>query len=264
MLQNLIEGKTKQSKLKFDHLIKHLGKSPNIAWYPSAGRDFRDLIEVNRTSIQPDLHIHTDYDLKSTKLKLGEVFNDEKTKVSICNIEELQFINPIDFFVNPEFVDFPEEAPRASLLFLLDVKIELKGSTFNKPVLYIYMENINFLDEILLKKQISISHLIKIREGCGWGGNRKSISIVYAFLCNLKIKYLLIDSEEHTDFRLIHDLTDKHKLQLKNYHLKNISQRRNIDDWSGLEAKVMEVVCKPEEKLDDDRIHELLEVIKTP
>jgi len=144
MLQNLIEGKTKQSKLKFDQLIKHLGKSPNIAWYPSAGLDFRDLIEVNRTAIKPDLHIHTDYDLKSTKLELGEVFNDKKTKVSICNIEELQFKNSIDFFVNPEFVVFPENAPRKPLIFLLDVTIELKGPKINKPVLYIYMENICF------------------------------------------------------------------------------------------------------------------------
>lgn len=111
---------------------------------------------------------------------------------------------------------------------------------------------------------MAISHLIKIREGCSYGGNNKSISIVYVFLCVLKIKYLLIDNEEDTDFRLIHDLTDKHELQLKNYHLKNISQRRNIDDWSGLKVKVMEVVCKPEETLTDDRIHELLEVIKRP
>ncbi|MBE7634092.1 DUF7663 domain-containing protein [Tenacibaculum finnmarkense] len=66
--------------------------------------------------------------------------------------------------------------------------------TIKKPVLYVVMENINFLDEILLKEQLPISHFIKVREGCGFGGNRKSISIVYAFLADLKTKYLLVDS----------------------------------------------------------------------
>lgn len=262
MIKDLFKGKTPKSQLRLDNLSKKLGQNPNIAWYPSAGLDFRDLIEVNRTSIQPDLHIHTDYHLGWTKLEIGEIFNDERTKVSIINIDEIQFKKSIDFFVNPNYVDFPEDAPKEPLVLLLDVLIESNNVTIEKPVLYIYMENINFLDEILLKEQLPISHLIKIREGCGMGGNRKSISIVYAFLCDLRIKYLLVDNEEHTDFELIHQLASKHNINLKNYHLRNISQRRNIADWSGFNAKVMKVVFNEDESLNDDRINELLKIIK--
>ena len=261
-MDKLFEGKTPNSKFRFISLLKELGKDPNIAWYPSAGLDFRDLIEVNRTSIKPDLHIHTDYHIRK-ELKVGEIFNYERTKVSIKNIEELKFKKSINYYVNPAFISCPEVSARKPLIFLLDVLVESNNAAIERPVIFINMENINFLDEILLKEQLRISHLIKICEGCGMGGNRKSISIVYAFFCDLSIKYLLVDHEEHTDFELIHHLANKHNLQLKNYHLRNISQKRNIADWSGFRAKVMKVVCNAEESLNDDRIREMLQIIKT-
>ena len=44
-----------------------------------------------------------------------------------------------------------------------------------------------------IKNKIKISHFVKVREGCGFGGNKKSISIAYAFLSNFKTKYLLVE-----------------------------------------------------------------------
>ena len=91
MIDQLFEGKTESAKVRFKSLLEKIGQTPNIAWYPSAGMDFRDLIEVHKTDIIPDIHIHTDYHLRD-KLEIGEIFNDTTTKVSIKNIEELNKI----------------------------------------------------------------------------------------------------------------------------------------------------------------------------
>ncbi|MCD8445151.1 DUF7663 domain-containing protein [Tenacibaculum finnmarkense] len=265
-LAALFEGKTPKSKVVFDALLERLPEEPNIAWYPSAGLDFKDLIEVNRTSVIPDLHIHTDYSTSFKNLKVGEIFKDNLATISITTIEEIKFAKPVKFFANPKFVHFLMEDTEEPLIFLLEVLIVSNKQTIKKPVLYVVMENINFLDEILLKEQLPISHFIKVREGCGFGGNRKSISIVYAFLADLKTKYLLVDTEEHTDFYLIKHLARKHKIQFKNYDLKNISQRSNIANWSDFNVKVLQVVkvnCKESQSMDDNRIKELLGIIKT-
>ena len=42
------------------------------------------------------------------------------------------------------------------------------------------------------KTIVKISHLLKVREGCGMGGSRKSISIVHSFIAKLVIKYLIL------------------------------------------------------------------------
>ena len=81
-LKNLLRGITNESQLALDAVLTAIGNNPNIAWYPSAGTDFRDLLEVGRTSIQPNLHIHTDYHLKWNKLELGDVFKDDRTAVN--------------------------------------------------------------------------------------------------------------------------------------------------------------------------------------
>ena len=127
---------------------------------------------------------------------------------------------------DPNYVDIPEAASPTPLIFLLDVKLTSNTmGTIRKPVLYFMFENINFLDQILLKNKIRISHLVKVREGCGFGGNRKSISIV-------------IDNRAQTDYRLIGILINKYKASPNAYEL---SLEAVIPRWSGLNVKVFSV-----------------------
>jgi hypothetical protein len=125
------------------------------------------------------------------------------------------------------------------------------------------MENINFLDEILLKNKIKLSHFIKVREGCAWGGNRKSISIAFAFLGELKVKHILIDNEEHTDKELINSISHKHNLQPIKFDLKNAAQRRNIANWSGISVKVLDVILMPETSLNNEDLDRILQIIRS-
>ena len=58
MIKSLLKAVSEQDENIVDELQRQIGHTPNIAWYPSAGLDFRDLIEVNRTKIEPDIFSH--------------------------------------------------------------------------------------------------------------------------------------------------------------------------------------------------------------
>jgi len=95
------------------------------------------------------------------------------------------------------------------------------------------------------------------------GGNRKSISIAYAFLGELKVKHILVDNEEHTDRSLINSINIRHNIQPIKFELRNPSQRRDISDWSGFSVKVLDVILSPEDKLSNEDFEKILIKIKS-
>lgn len=268
MINKILSGKNKQAQIRLEALSNSLGDNPNILWYPSAGRDFRDILQLSPTRAQlhkvselPDLFIHTDYKpcWGHNWLKLGEVvYNDDKTSVRIENIFELQLIKKIQYSINPAFVSFPDDAPVEPTIYLLDILVtsNILGE-IRQTVIYFLFENINFLDEVILKNNIPISFLVKVREGCGFGGNRKSISVVYAFLSVLKTKYILIDTEEHTDFEIINQLKKKHNLSPLEYELKKTGL---INSWSGFKVNIFSTLFG-QQKLDEKGLKQILKKI---
>jgi hypothetical protein len=231
-IRNLLKGKNRQAQIQLDTLFDSVGDKPNILWYPSAGNDYRDILEFCDKRAEtpgmtelPDLFIHTDYKPDWVRLR-GTAFNDKRTNVRIDNRYELQLNQEIEYYIDPEYAYFAKDAPNKPTIYLLDLSVtSSKLGEIKNRAIYFLFENINFLDEVLLKNSIPISHLIKVREGCGWGGNKKSISIAYAFLSALETQYVLIDREEDTDFALVESIKAKHKLTLLEYDLSRLSSR---------------------------------------
>ncbi len=204
-----------------------------------------------------DLFIHTDYMPEWLKLEEGEVFRDHRTTVSIDSIAGLEFTEEIDYNVNPEYVDFPEKAHWMPFVQLLDIKIESEVlGTFHRPVLFFFFENYNFFEEIILRKKLNISHIVKVREGTGYGGNRKSISTCYAFLSVLKTKYLIADGRTDLDVALKNEIAANHDLRLYDF-APNVLYTHH--DWSGYRVKIFKVNNLNEE-LTDERLSEILNV----
>lgn len=246
---NILKGIDTRS----DDELKKIEKQTNrIAWYPSAGLDFRDLLELSNpidANETPDLFIHTDYkpdwSLENTifeNFNIGPVQNgfDRNFDVIIDDVFKLEITEPIRYSVDANYVDFSDDAPRFPKVFLLNVSVSHNGNTISKPVLYFVFENINFLDEILLKFKIKITHFVKVREGCGFGGNRKSISIAYAFIAKLGIKYLFVDNfNDNTDFELVDRIKRRHLIENCSCELNYIN---SIDSWSGFSVNVFEVL----------------------
>lgn len=90
----------------------------------------------------------------------------------------------------------------------LKIRSDLLGD-IEAHVFYFLFENHNFLDQLILKHQLSVTHLVKVRQGCGFGGCRKCISMLYALLANIGIKYLLIDEEIWFDLPSHHRLASR-------------------------------------------------------
>jgi hypothetical protein len=243
---NILKGVDTRS---VNELRKIENQTNNIAWYPSAGLDFRDVFELSTPIYNniPDLFIHTDYKPNwSLENPIFEIFNighvqnvfNDNYNAVIEDVFELELTELIRYSVNANYVDFPNDAPRLPKVFLLYVSVNHDGNTISKPVLYFVFENINFLEEILLKQRVKISHFVKVREGCGMGGSRKSISIVYAFIAKLGIKYLFIDNEEHTDFEIINRIKRSHRVENCSCELSYIN---SVESWSGLRVNVFKV-----------------------
>jgi hypothetical protein len=158
---------------------------PRIAWYPSAGEDFRDLLYLSqaysernpgneRDPAPPELFLHTDYFPWSTSTFLDHpvVHTDGRTYVRVNAIEELPSCHlPLD----PELVDFPKGShATGKVLFLtIGVHSDLLGS-FSVPVLYAFVENSAFCSKIALPSNGKFSHIVRVRYGGSLGGGRSS------------------------------------------------------------------------------------------
>ena len=208
-LLTFLKGRDEEAQNRLNDLFQAIGIKPNILWYPSAGNDYRDVIELSqerarqhKIAVLPDLMIHTDY--RANRNFVGIQYEDSRTALEIVNSCELELIQDI-------YYDRISDGGRSGLvatkplIHLLDIQVTSEtAGTFNKSILYFHFENINFLDQVILKNKLRISHIVKVREGAKWGDNvreeiiagRISISVVYAFVPLLNTEYILKDSEE--------------------------------------------------------------------
>lgn len=255
-LTNILKGKDPRAQHHLDQLSQQLGDTPNILWYPSAGDDFRDMIEGHRTPVEPDLYFHSDYNASPEfyQLKRGRVYSDDKTTIRIRDVQELEFVDAVNYHVSPEIASFPEHANKELKIFLLDMSAHIDSGSKTAKVIYFYMENINFMEEVLFKHNLKISHVVKVRDGSGYGGGLKSMTLLSAFFSELGVQYVYSDFQGQLDFELIDAIAKRNDLDLKKIKLVNIGQQRNIADWSQLSVKVQKV-----EHTDEDLTRESLE-----
>jgi hypothetical protein len=210
----------------------------------------------------PDLFIHTDYNKKRVELKKGELFNDHKTVVIAKEIYPLSIDPSVRYEINKNFVDSPQDAPQEPEIYLLDLEIiSNKLGKIEKPVIYFLFENINFFREVILEHGINVAYMVKVKEGCGKGGNIKSVSNIYPYFSVVKTEYLIADDEIHFDDR---DLDMALNENLRNYELIELKPNRPITPtimWSGFQVHVYKVEIK-EGLLTKERIEEIFSPIQ--
>src|SRR5271157_4235922 len=136
---------------------------PRIAWYPSAGEDFRDLLYLNRKYSEinppsspepppPDIFLHTDYfpHSSSTFLDSRIIHSENRTTITVKSIEELP---RCDLPLDPKIVDLQGSIATGRVVFLeIDVQSNVLGS-FSCPVLYVFAENAAFCAERVLPQE---------------------------------------------------------------------------------------------------------------
>lgn len=172
----------------FHRWLSNFKGEPRIAWYPSAGEDFRDLLYLHSSFTErmpaeasepapPDLFLHTDYYPWSTSTFLDSraIHFDGRTSVTVKSIEELP---RCDLALDDQIVHFSEGSNATGRVLFLEVEVysNVLGS-FSAPVIYVFAENGAFCAERILPNNGKFSHIIHIRYGGGLGGGGSSAGI---------------------------------------------------------------------------------------
>jgi len=172
----------------FKKFLDEFNGEPRIAWYPSAGTDFRALLYLHPTYSKanpatgqepqpPDLFLFTDYFpwQNSTFLDNRTVYSDSRTTVYIEHIEELPKLN---LKLHERLVDFKEGSTATDRAVFLKVKIDSDTlGTITYPVLYAFAENVAFYCNKIIPNEAIISHIIHVRYGGGLGGGGKASGV---------------------------------------------------------------------------------------
>ena len=253
-LQQLLKGKNPEAQQRLDAYFNTIPDNPNILWYPSAGYDFRDLTELspdraanNGIDVLPEIYIHTDLSRELSEVKVGEIYNYDKTRILLTGKYDLELRPSADvaYEINPEYSWYADDLPHDPKIMLMEItrKHANEGITHG-VVLYFNFENNNFLDQVILRHKIPISHIVKIREGIAEGGVRMSIAYVLDLLSELKTKYLIYGDSVSSSIMDLEYIPLEENLRFQ-YDLKpctyNLIQKGEISKWSGYVAKIFEI-----------------------
>jgi hypothetical protein len=193
----------------FKRYIRNLTSSPRIAWYPSAGEDFRSLLYLNPDFSrifpskypepqEPDLFLFTDYFPWSFSNFLNSriLYSDSNTIVQIDEFEKLPALN---LELHDELVHFPEGGRFMNQVFFMKVRVQSTTlGEFVKPVLYVFAENETFYAKIIVPNQPRISHIIHVRYGGGFGGGgNASGAWLLNILDQIQCEVFITDGHHH-------------------------------------------------------------------
>lgn len=268
VMYDLITGNDSISNQRLQQLRKDQRENMTALWYPSAGIDFRDVLEFssksNSVAILPNIFIHSDYQLFSYNLSAGTVVRHYPEGAFIADSDNLPEGRPIAevtieacydlsltsiysscYNINHQYIEYPANTAANPIIKLLDLSLYKDGRKQDATVLYFGFENINFLNNILIQHRITIPYILKVREGCGFGGGRKSITIAFGLLSYLKTRFIISDDEGDCDYHLWQKINDQHGGTSKSYTLQKISNIKPL--WSTLNVRIFQI--KWEEQL---------------
>tara|TARA_B110000285_G_C15062934_1_gene583415 strand:- start:894 stop:1493 length:600 start_codon:yes stop_codon:yes gene_type:complete len=189
------------------------------------------------------------------KIEIGGDNKYEYTNTKILSAVKLKLTKEFIYEVNESFIDLPEHICKEPVIILLEVEIwhnETNDFLGKKDVIYFNFENINFLDEILLKHRIEIDLFVKTKEGLTQGGGRRSIKGIYGLFSELGVKHILTNRDGHGgDIELYNEMVEKYQLSPKAFEFKAIPARAHADKGTYYNVKYSE------EPFNTDRLENL-------
>ncbi len=231
---------------ELNHWLDAQRGSPRIAWYPSAGDDWRDLLflseryrhlspAVHQEPAEPDIYLHTDY-------LAGDYFNPfdnnvlmhdgPRTDITVLNEE---FLPESRLAFHSDLVDCHPSPVLGRVAFMvLHIESNALGS-WEVPVIYAAVENTAMAD-MMLKHKARVSHIIQIRFGHGLGGGRIPPGFLTRLVEPLRTEAFITDRQ----FELGRTMTVPHFESLNTHapvdlNSWTVAQRRYTVPWSGYE-----------------------------
>lgn len=150
-----------------------------VAWYPSAGTDFRPILYLHpdyqsQCNVpKPDIYLFSDIlDFPSSKFISGNVLHeDSKTKLTALSVD---YIGILKLPVRPELV--PSSNPHQFTNHLYKIHVQIESTELERSsvtVYYAFCEN-TALANYLIGHRVRVSHLIRVCYGSAFGGSAAS------------------------------------------------------------------------------------------
>jgi len=155
-------------------------KNARVAWYPSAGTDFRPLLYLHHNyqtgliAPPPDVYLFSNIcDLPKDCILSGAILRDDsRTRMTV---ESSKLVQELNLPIHPELVYYEEnENQLSNHVYKLNVRVESDMlGVRNVIVFYAFCENTALANK-LIQNRIKVSHLIKVGYGAGWGLSKAS------------------------------------------------------------------------------------------
>ena len=154
------------STLELQGLLTRRGLK-EIAWYPSAGGDYRDVLETSKTRLAfhglehaPDVFIHTDPTNDFSNISESDVLHqDLRTTVTVKSVERIWIPQP-----SRQEDDCHEMGERGSEITVLEViaRSDVLGR-IDATIVHVPRSNYEFFNEFVVQGGIRFGTLVKVR-----------------------------------------------------------------------------------------------------
>ena len=234
-------------------LDRHEGE-PRVAWYPSAGSDWRDLVYLGpqnagrqpgrpEDASEPDLFLRTDFRVnpRSRWLEQDVLYQDASTEIRVLVREELPRCRlPLDW----ELVCLePSPADYGRVVFMeVAVRSRIAGD-YTVLVVYAVSENTAFCAHRLKPCAARISHLVAVCYGHLEGGSRADPAWLQSVMPWLGVETLISDTlptygvaNEEKVFRMFPELMSVEHLGFEERYDLRLLHTFDGAEWSGYET----------------------------
>lgn len=205
-----------ESSALFDECLAGWPVGEGTLWYPSAGNDYRDILEfshsqrnIHHLPIQPWLFVHTS--VGGRGFANGPQFEDEYTSVQTLRRGKFRLAESVAWGVGlndawehyrdgvrahgvGRAVDYSGSC-RAWLSQVL-VKSNQVGEV-RAWVLEIEQSNYDFFARFVVQGGLRFSTLVQVRQGCGLGGCTRSTAELTPWLAWAGCRQMICDGEFH-------------------------------------------------------------------
>lgn len=196
MSKDLLYSLNGNKRGQFRRWLDGFEGDPRIAWYPSSGEDFNDLLYLNPKFWKdrapqspplpsvPDIFLHTDYFpfgrpqfLRKREIVFdGTTFDgSEKPTMRVKSVESLP---RCDLTLDGDIVIAPDGGLATGQVVFLEIEIHSESiGEFTVRLVYVFAENAAFCAECVLPQRGQFSHVVHVRYGGGIGGGGYSTGI---------------------------------------------------------------------------------------
>jgi len=224
-------------------ILKRMGLSrhyyPNFKYSQDEQRQLREDIDLRKRYVRdrfPFFEFAPQMDEREYSLrKINEVIFEDKSskgfKTRITLLSSRRVYNDLGIYqINSmKYVHFPEEGFPDFLALELKLKVESNlYVTRYLSLYYFFMENVNFLREIIFQYHLNLAYIYYMNEGTSFGFNNHSTLWILRYLLYLKTKYLIFSRYNLSEVTLEDYLTNSYTQQFFDSILEKEESLRNI------------------------------------